>query len=403
MAEITGKTKAIIETTLGFCARNYIPAEVVFSHGSGVWLTDVDGNRYLDMLAAYSAINFGHCNPRIETAAIAQLRRLTLTSRAFHNDQLGPFARELAELCGMECILPMNSGAEAVESAIKLARKWGYEKKGIPDGQAEIIVFGGNFHGRTTTIVSFSDSPASYTHFGPLTPGFVQVPYGDIAALEQAITSRTAAVLIEPIQGEGGVIIPPDGYLSQVRTLCDQQNVLFLADEIQTGLCRTGKVFACEHEGVKPDLYILGKSLGGGIVPLSAIVGSQELIATLSAGTHGSTFGGNPFACGIAREVLALIREEKPHDMAHSTGAYMAGQFSAMKLKKVKSFRIRGLMCGVDIYPEFGKAKDLCKQLLKEGVVTYHTREQTVRIAPPLMISQADLDWGLERVARVLG
>ncbi len=392
----------VIDKTLASCAGNYRPTEVVFTNASGVWMYDVEGRRYLDFLSAYSALNFGHCNPRFEKAAIEQLKRLTLTSRAFYNNQLGPFCEELAALCGFDRVVPMNSGAEAVETSIKIARKWGYEKKGIADNQAEIICLGGNFHGRTTTIVSFSDGPSSYTNFGPLTPGFKLVPFGDIDSLRQAITPHTAAILVEPIQGEGGVIIPPDGYLLDVRNLCDQENVLFIADEIQTGLGRTGMLLACDHEQVKADLVILGKSLGGGITPLSAVVGKGALIDLLVPGTHGSTFGGNPFACAIGREVIRYIREEKPHEKSQQMGIYFAEKLRQLPQAKIAAVRSRGLMGAIDFRPEAGKAKDICKKLLEEGVVTYHTREQTMRIAPPLIVSEFELDYGFERIARVL-
>jgi ornithine--oxo-acid transaminase len=400
--EISDCSRFVIDQTLKSCAGNYKPSEVVFSSAKGVWIYDVEGRRYLDFLSAYSAINFGHCNPRFEKVAIDQLQKLTLTSRAFYNDQLGPFCDELAALSGMERVIPMNSGAEAVETAIKCARKWGYEQKGIADNCAEIICFGGNFHGRTTTIISFSDAPASYTHFGPLTKGFRLVPYGDIAALKQAVSVNTAAILVEPIQGEGGVIIPPEGYLRQIRELCDQEKILFIADEIQTGLGRTGALFACDHEQVKADLYILGKSLGAGITPISAVIGKNSVIDLLVPGTHGSTFGGNPFACAIAREVIRYIKEEKPHEKAKEMGVYFAKKLSQLPQKNISAIRSRGLMAGVDIRPEFGKAKDISKKLLEAGVVTYHTREQTIRIAPPLIISKEEIDFGFERLASVL-
>jgi ornithine--oxo-acid transaminase len=392
----------VINKTRTSCATNYRPTEVVFTHADGVWMYDVEGRRYLDFLSAYSAMNFGHRNRRFEKAAIEQLSRITLTSRAFYNDQLGPFCDELARLCGFERVIPMNSGAEAVETAIKIGRKWGYEVKGIPDNAAKIICLGGNFHGRTTTIISFSESPSSYTHFGPLTPGFLLVPFGDLAALEQALTPEVAAILIEPIQGEGGVIIPPDGYLKSVRELCDKHRVLFISDEIQTGLGRTGRLMACDHEDVKPDMIILGKSLGGGITPISAVVGRGELIDLLVPGTHGSTFGGNPFACAIGREVIRYIHEEKPHERAAHMGVYFAKRLQALPTEKIKAVRSRGLMGAIDFKPEGGVAKDYCKKLLEIGLVTYHTREQTMRLAPPLIITEYELDQGFEMIERVL-
>ncbi len=399
---ISTASQEIIDTTLQYCAGNYRPTDVVFTRGSGVWMYDAEGRKYLDFLSAYSALNFGHANPRFEKAAIDQLKTLTLTSRAFFNDQLGPFCKELAELCHLDCVVPMNSGAEAVETAVKCARKWGYENKSIAENCAEIICFKGNFHGRTTTIVSFSDAVSSYTKFGPLTPGFKLVTYGDIEAVRQAVTPNTVAILVEPIQGEGGVIIPPDGFLSGLRALCDEHKMLLIADEIQTGLCRTGRIFACEHEQVKPDLMILGKSLGGGITPLSAIVGTRTAIDVFVPGTHGSTFGGNPFACAIGREVIRYIREERPHEKAQRIGKYFGEKLDALPQDNISAIRQRGLMCGIDIRPEFGKAKDVCKKLLEKGIVTYHTREQTIRVAPPLIISEAELDFGMDCLAAVL-
>ena len=315
---VMASTALALEKRYG--ANNYHPLPVVISHASGAYVTDEDGRRYLDALAAYSAVNFGHGNPRLVAAAKEQLDRVTLTSRAFHNDQLGHFCAELAALCGMDRMLPMNTGAEAVETGIKTARKWGYEVKGVPDGKAEIIVADGNFHGRTTTIVSFSDDPAAHDHFGPYTPGFIRVPYGSVDAIRAAITDNTVAVLIEPIQGEAGVVIPPEGYLRGLREVCDETNVLFIADEIQAGLGRTGRTFACEHEGVQPDLYLLGKALGGGIVPVSAVVGNDEVIGVFGPGQHGSTFGGNPLACAVGREVVAMLDEGEYQENAAVLG-----------------------------------------------------------------------------------
>lgn len=389
-----------IELMQRHCAKNYVPYPRVFTEAKGVWLKDLEGRRYLDMLSAYSALNFGHCNDRLEQAAIAQLRRLTLTSRAFYNDQLGPMCRDLASLCGMEAVMPMNSGAEAVETAIKCARKWGLDAKGIDNG--EIIVFLRNFHGRTTTIISFSDSEVSKKGFGPLTPGFVLVPFGDAQALREAVNKQTVAVLIEPIQGEGGVIIPPDGFLREVRRICTDNNILMLADEIQTGLCRTGAVFACEHEGVKPDVYIIGKSLGGGVTPLSAVVSSEKIMSVFTPGTHGSTFGGNAFACAIAREVIKIIREDHPEKAARELGEYFVAGLKKIGSKKVKEIRARGLLVGVDIHPEFGKAKVFAEKLLEDGVLSKDTRDYTIRFAPPLVIKKEEIDWGLEKIAKVL-
>jgi ornithine--oxo-acid transaminase len=392
-----------IALTEQFSAHNYSPLDVVIAEGKGVWLTDVEGKRYLDMLSAYSAVTWGHCPERFVKGATEQMKRLTLCSRGFYSDQTGLFCRELAELCGMEVVLPMNTGAEAVETAIKAARKWSYEVKGVPDGEAEIIVFGGNFHGRTTTIVSASSSESSKAHFGPLTPGFVMVPYGDAGALEAAITPHTAAILIEPIQGEGGVIIPPAGYLRAVRELCSAHRVLFLADEIQTGLCRTGKVFACEHEGVQPDVCILGKALGASLLPISAVIGSKEVMSVFTPGTHGSTFGGNPLACAVAREVISYIRSEHPEKRAEELGEYFVAGLKAKPLSKISEIRGRGLFVGVDVKKGLGKAKPFCHALKDLGVLCKDTRDSTIRFAPPVVIEKSEIDWALERIRQVLG
>jgi ornithine--oxo-acid transaminase len=393
----------LIEITESYSAHNYSPLPVVISRGEGAWVWDVEGKRYLDMLSAYSALNFGHRNPRITAVAHEQLDLLTLTSRAFYNDQLGALCRELADFCGLDSVLLMNSGAEAVESAIKIARRWAYQRKGIPAGSAEIIALGGNFHGRTISIVSFSTSEDSRKDFGPFTPGFVTAAYGDSSAFEAAITERTAAVIFEPIQGEGGVLIPPEGYLRDLRRICTERNLLLLADEVQTGLCRTGKRFACDWEGVKPDAYILGKSLGGGIVPISAVVARREVMDVLNPGSHGSTFGGNPFACAIAREVLALIVQERPEDRAVELGNWFGQELRGLNAKAIGQVRQRGLFVGVDIKPEFGKAKDYCKKLLKHGILAKDTREQTIRFAPPLVIAREDLEWGIEQIRATFG
>ena len=396
-------SKDLINLTEHYSANNYAPLDVVISSGNGVWVEDVEGRRYLDFLSSYSALNFGHRNPRITRAAHRQLDTLTLTSRAFYSDVGAHLCKELSELCKKDKVLLMNSGAEAVETAIKAARKWGYEVKGVPEGKAEIIVFDGNFHGRTTTIISFSGSPLSKKGFGPFTPGFVTVPFGDAAAVEAAITPNTVAISVEPILGEGGVIIPPDGFLKALREMCTKHNVLMIADEIQTGLGRTGKVFACEHEGVDPDMYILAKSLGGGIVPISMVAANTPIMKVFEPGTHGSTFGGNPFACGIAREVLALIREERPQDNSAELGAYALERLRSMKSKVIKEVRGRGLMIGIDVDPAAGTAKDFCKKLLHEGLLCKDTRVQTIRVAPPLTITKAELDKGLDLFEKVLG
>ena len=396
------KTQDIIELTEKYSAHNYAPLPVVISSAEGVWVTDVEGNRYLDLLSAYSALNFGHRNPRITSVAHRQLDTLTLTSRAVYSENFGLFCRELAGLCRKDKVLPMNSGAEAVETAIKATRKWGYEIKGIPQDKAEIIVCQDNFHGRTVAIVGFSTSDESKRGFGPFTGGFRVVKHGSIDAIREAITPNTAGVLFEPILGEGGYIIPPDGYLRDLRALCSEQNVLMIADEIQTGLCRTGRIFACDHEGVAPDIFILGKSLGGGIIPLSAIAANDEIMKVFTPGTHGSTFGGNPLASAIGREIVALINEEKPHERAAELGAYVLERMQAMQLSAVTAIRARGLMIGIDVDPRRGKAKDFCKALLKEGIICKDTRVQSIRVAPPLCITKEDLDWALERFERIL-
>lgn len=394
--------KDFIALTEQYCAHNYAPLEVVVHSGKGVWVTDVDGHQYMDLLSAYSALNFGHANPRILKAAHKQLDTLTLTSRAFFSDTAALAGRALATLCRKDKVLLMNSGAEAVETSIKAARKWGYDIKGIPEDQAEIVVFADNFHGRTTTIVSFSTSADSRRGFGPFAKGFRLVPYGDADAVEAAITPHTAAVIVEPILGEGGVIIPPEGFLRRIRELCTAHNVLMIADEIQTGLCRTGRLFACEHEDVIPDMYILAKSLGGGIVPVSAIVANDDVMQVFTPGTHGSTFGGNPFACSIVCEVVALINEERPHERAAELGGYAVEQLRAIPSPFVREIRGRGLMIGIDIDPAAGTAKDFCKKLKYEGVLCKDTRQQTIRIAPPLVITREELDIALERFAKVL-
>jgi ornithine--oxo-acid transaminase len=396
-------SKEIIQITERYSASNYAPLDVVIRRGQGVWVEDVEGQRYLDFLSAYSSLNFGHCNPRIVQAAHKQLDTLTIVSRAFYAENVGLLCKDLSELSGKEKVLLMNTGAEAVETAIKGSRKWGYEVKGVPDGKAEIIVFDGNFHGRTTTIVGFSSSELSRKGFGPFAPGFVRVPYGDLQGVEAAITPNTVAVLFEPILGEGGVIIPPIGFLKGLRDLCTRNKVLMVADEIWTSLGRTGRIFACDHEDVVPDMYLMAKSLGGGIVPISAVLADDDIMKVFTPGTHGSTLGGNPFACAIAREVLALVREEQPEKRSAELGAYMLKRLRDLNSKSIKEVRGRGLMIGIDIDPAAGTAKDFCKKLKKEGVLCKDTHVQTIRMAPPLIISKEDLDLGLERIARVFG
>ncbi|MFC4855055.1 ornithine--oxo-acid transaminase [Actinophytocola glycyrrhizae] len=381
---------------------NYHPLPVVIAEAEGAWVTDVHGKRYLDFLAGYSALNFGHRHPDLVAAAVEQLGRVTLTSRAFHHDQLGPFCQELAELTGTEMVLPMNSGAEAVESALKIARKWAYQVKGVPDGAAEIVVAGSNFHGRTTTIVSFSTDDTARNDFGPFTPGFVVVKYGDAQALEAVLTPHTAAVLIEPVQGEAGVLTPPAGYLREVRQLCTDNNVLFIADEIQAGLGRTGTLFACEHEGVTADLYTLGKALGGGIMPVSAVVGRRDVLGVLRPGEHGSTFGGNPLACAVGRAVLRLLRDGDFLSRSVTLGAHLHTRLAELIGHGVADVRGRGLWAGVEIAPGGRTAREASEELMARGVLCKETHDTTLRIAPPLMISQADLDRGIDTIAAVL-
>ena len=391
-----------IELVEQVAAHNYHPLPVVIAKARGVWVEDVDGRRYMDMLAAYSAINFGHGNEVLLDAAREQLDRLTLTSRAFHNDQLGPMCRELAELCGMQAVLPMNTGAEAVETALKTARKWGYEKKGVPADRAKVICCENNFHGRTTTIVSFSTDPVCRTNFGPFTPGFEIIKYADIQALEAAIDDNTVGFLVEPIQGEAGIIIPPDGYLRQVRDVCSRRHVLFIADEIQSGLGRTGYTFACDHENVKPDIYVLGKALGGGIMPVSAIVSSREILSVFTPGVHGSTFGGNPLACAIARKVVEILNEGRYQRNAREMGEYLLGRLRAIRTDKVKEIRCRGLWAGIEFHPAAGTARQYCERLMHEGLLCKDTHAQTMRLAPPLCITKDELDWALRRLEKVL-
>jgi ornithine--oxo-acid transaminase len=383
-------------------AHNYHPLPVVVSEGSGAWVTDVDGRKYLDCLAAYSAVNFGHGHPLLVAAAKAQLDRITLTSRAFHNDQLGPFATALAELAGKDMVLPMNTGAEAVESGIKVARAWGYRVKGVAPGKATIIVADGNFHGRTTTIISFSGDEEARADFGPYTPGFVSVPYGDAAALEAAIDENTVAVLLEPIQGEAGVIVPPAGYLADVRALTTRHNVLFIADEIQSGLGRTGATFECDNAGVVPDLYLLGKALGGGIVPLSAVVGNADVLGVLTPGQHGSTFGGNPLAAAVGSAVVALLATGEYQERARTLGARLRASLEQLVGHGVVAVRGAGLWAGIDIDPALASGRRVCELLMERGVLAKDTHGSTIRLAPPIVVHAEDLDWAVEQLEAVL-
>ncbi|HET6858600.1 MAG TPA: ornithine--oxo-acid transaminase [Streptomyces sp.] len=396
-------TTAAIASAEAHSAHNYHPLPIVVASAEGAWMTDIEGRRYLDMLAGYSALNFGHGNRRLIDAAKAQLDRVTLTSRAFHHDRFADFCAQLAELCGMETVLPMNTGAEAVETAVKTARKWGYRVKGVPDGRAKIIVAGGNFHGRTTTIVSFSTDAEARADFGPYTPGFEIVPYGDLTALEAAMTENTVAVLLEPIQGEAGVLVPPAGYLAGVRELTRARNVLFVADEIQSGLGRTGRTFACEHEGVVPDMYLLGKALGGGVVPVSAVVSSAEVLGVYRPGEHGSTFGGNPLACAVALEVVAMLRTGEFQQRATELGEHLHHELGLLVGGgAVEAVRGRGLWAGIDIVPSHGTGRQISERLMARGVLAKDTHGSTIRIAPPLVISKEDLDWGLDQLKAVL-
>jgi len=385
-------TQAAIAQVEASAAHNYHPLPVVVVEASGAWVTDVDGRRYLDCLAAYSAVNFGHGNPRLLAAAHAQLDRVTLTSRAFHAAALGPFVEALAQLAGKDMVLPMNTGAEAVESGIKVARRWAYEVKGVPAGRAEIIVMEGNFHGRTTTIVSFSDDPDATTGYGPFTPGFVRVPFGDAEALEAAITPNTAAVLLEPIQGEAGIIVPPAGYLRRVREITARERVLFIADEIQSGLGRTGATFQCDNEEVVPDVYLLGKALGGGVVPVSAVVADADVLGVLTPGSHGSTFGGNPLAAAVGLEVVRMLAEGDMQARARALGARLQAGLGELVGHGVTAVRGAGLWAGIDIDPTVGTARDVCMRLLERGILAKDTHGQTVRLAPPIVIEEGDLD-----------
>jgi ornithine--oxo-acid transaminase len=395
-------TASAIEVEETYLAHNYHPLPVVVESAFGAWVTDVEGKRYLDCLAAYSAVNFGHGHPELIAVAKDQLDRITLTSRAFHNDKLGPFAEALAKLAGKEMVLPMNTGAEAVESGIKIARAWGYRVKGVPEGQAKIIVMDGNFHGRTTTIISFSNDPDARADFGPYTPGFVSVPYGDSDALEAAIDENTVAVLIEPIQGEAGIIIPPPEYLRAVRRITRENNVLFIADEIQSGLGRTGATFECENAGVIPDLYLLGKALGGGIVPVSAVVGNADVLGVLRAGEHGSTFGGNPLAAAVGLAVVELLATGAMQQRARMLGERLQSGIRGLVGHGVVAVRGAGLWVGVDIDPALATGREVCELLMERGVLVKDTHGSTIRFAPPIVVSEEDLDFAVAQLGEVL-
>ena len=393
------RTNELIELEEQYGAHNYHPLDVVIERAEGVWVYDVDGNRYLDCLASYSAVNQGHCHPKILAAMMEQAHKVTLTSRAFRNDQLPLLYKELHDLTGYEMALPMNSGAEAVETAVKAARRWGYRVKGIPDGQAEIIVCSNNFHGRTTTIVSFSSDPQYRDGFGPFTPGFRVIPFGDASALRAAITPNTCAFLVEPIQGEAGIIIPPDGFLKLAAEICHQNRVLLIADEIQAGLGRTGKLFAFEHEGVRPDAVIIGKALSGGFYPVSAVLASKQVLGVFHPGDHGSTFGGNPLGCAVARAALQVLRDEELISRSAELGSYFLEELRVLRSPHVKEVRGKGLWIGVELNKP---ARPFCESLKQLGVLCKETHDLVIRIAPPLVITRAEIDWAVERIAKVL-
>lgn len=393
------KSQTFIELDDTYGAHNYHPLDVVVEHAEGVWVTDVDGNKYLDCLAAYSAVNQGHCHPKILEAAQAQMSRVTLTSRAFRNDQMGPFLKTLCEMTGYEMALPMNTGAEAVESAIKLIRKWGYKVKGIPHNQAEIIVCDGNFQGRTVTIVGFSSEEQYKDGFGPFTPGFVSIPYGDTAALKAAINENTAAFMLEPIQGEGGVILPPKGFLKEAYDICKANNVLFVADEIQTGFGRTGKLFACDHEDVKADMTIIGKALSGGFYPVSGVLSSKEILGLLRPGDHGSTFGGNPLGAAIGLAALNALKDEGMVQNSYELGEYFKGRLARIESEHVKEVRGKGLFIGVELHTP---ARRFCEALQGKGILCKETHENVIRFAPPLVITKDEIDWALTHIEPVL-
>ena len=396
------KSQDYIELERQYGATNYKPLEVVLTRGQGIWVWDVEGNRYLDFLASYSAVNQGHCHPKIAAVVREQLDRLTLTSRAFHNDQLGLLYKELCELTNSHMVLPMNSGAEAVESCIKAVRKWGYQAKGVPYGQAEIIVCANNFHGRTITIVGFSTEEQYRDGYAPFTPGFVIIPFGDAAALEAAITPNTVAFMLEPIQGEAGIIIPPEGYLRDVRRICTAHDIAMITDEIQTGLGRTGKFLAEEHEGIEADLTLIGKALSGGFYPVSAVLSNKEVLGVFQPGDHGSTFGGNPLACATARVALKVLVEEGMIENSAKMGAYLLEQLQRINSPYIKEVRGKGLFVGVELHPEAGGARRFCEALMTRGLLCKETHQHVIRFAPPLVIQKDDIDWALERIEAVL-
>ncbi len=394
--------QTLIELEAKYGAHNYLPLPVVLTKGEGIWVYDIEGKKYLDFLSSYSAVNHGHRHPRVIEALTEQLGKLTLTSRAFYNDQLGPFLHELVEYTGMDMALPMNTGAEAVETAIKAARRWGYRVKGIPTNEAEIIVCTDNFHGRTVTVISFSTEEAYKADFGPFTPGFRAIPYGDAEALSNAVTDKTCAFLVEPIQGEGGVIVPPEGYLTDVRRICSEKGLLLMLDEIQTGFGRTGKRFCHWHENIVPDVLILGKALGGGVYPVSAVAAKREVLGQFEPGSHGSTFGGNPLAAAVGRRAIQVLEEEKLADRAAELGAYFMERLAAMDSPFVDHVRGKGLLIGVVLKPQAGGARPYCEALMERGLLAKETHEHVIRFAPPLVIEKKDLDWALGHIEAVL-
>jgi ornithine--oxo-acid transaminase len=394
-------TKFYVDLEDLYGTHNYHPLDVVITKGKGVWVWDVNNQKYLDFLSAYSAVNQGHCHPTIVKALKNQAEKLTLTSRAFRNDQWPMLAKELSDLTGFDMVLPMNSGAEAVETALKAARMWGYQNKRIPENQAEIIVCSNNFHGRTITIISFTSEDLYKKDFGPFTPGFKMIPFGDIEAFEKAITPNTAAFLVEPIQAEAGIIMPPDGYLKDVKEVCESNNVLMIADEIQTGLGRTGKLFACEHEGVRPDVLIIGKSLGGGCYAVSAVLARREVLGLFTPGSHGSTFGANPLACAAAREALKVTKEEKMIENSAELGDYFINKLKTIKSRHIQEVRGKGLLIGIELKPEAGGARRFCEALEQEGLLCKETHENVIRFAPPLIIKKKELDWSFKRIKKV--
>jgi ornithine--oxo-acid transaminase len=399
---MTTKSEELIALEDRYGAHNYHPLDVVISKAEGVWVWDVEGNKYLDFLAAYSAVNQGHCHPAIVKAMTDQSSMVALTSRAFRNDQLAPFYQDICELSGYERVLPMNTGAEAVETAIKAARKWAYTIKGVAENQAEILVFNENFHGRTTTIVGFSSEAQYRSGFGPFTPGFTLLPYGDIEAVEKALNPNIAAILIEPIQGEGGIIIPPDGYLAALRNIADDNNILLIVDEIQSGLGRTGRMFAYQHEDIRPDMVILGKALSGGLYPVSVVLADSEVMDVFKPGDHGSTYGGNPLAAAVGRAALKVLVDENLVDNSAVLGAYTVDRLRSLDAPVVKEIRGRGLWVGIELQPDAGGARKFCEELQRQGVLCKETHDHVIRIAPPLVISREDLDFGLDRIVGVL-